>query len=167
MQNYAELPQKSYDVLQATDSGEDLCMILFAIFGVSNILHFLKINNDILERKRYLAEFCKKYLLIFFVFFSEFSGTTLENGFSPWLSSSDGPALAGRLAFCWPTVLCAHLSAQGWATCSSAEHGGWSSPPVCEPQQQACCRDRVVAGRLRLGFANSLGGVAPPPVCSD
>ena len=75
---------------------------------------------------------------------------------------------------------CAHSSAHGffyrdpvtsrggggWATCFSAEHGVWSSPPFCEPRQQACYRDRVVAGRLRLGFANNLGGVAPPSFCS-
>ena len=99
-------------------------------------------------------------------FLSEFSGTTPKNGFSPRLSP-DGPAIAGRLDSSWQTVLCAPLFAQGWATCSSAEHGGWSSPPVCEPRQQACCRDRVVAERPRLDFANSLGGVAPPPICSD
>ena len=37
----------------------------------------------------------------------------------------------------------------------------WSSPPFLEPRQQACCRDRVVAGRLHLGFANSLGEQRP------
>ena len=109
------------------------------------------------------------FFFLFFIssfFFSELSGTTPKNGFSPRLSP-DGPAIAGRLDSSWQTVLCAPLFAQGWATCSSAEHGGWSSPPVCEPRQQACCRDRVVAERPRLDFANSLGGVAPPPFCSD
>ena len=140
----------------------------FATTGADPDVHEPRDNvrrNQRLNRP-FQSSFLFSIFHFFVFFFSELSGTTPKNGFSPRLSP-DGPAIAGRLDSSWQTVLCAPLFAQGWATCSSAEHGGWSSPPVCEPRQQACCRDRVVAERPRLDFANSLGGVAPPPFCSD
>ena len=140
---------------------------VFATTGADTAVHQPRASVRMQTRQYRLLSFHFAFPSAFSYFSPSFRarppGTVFILGFPPPTVRPSRPVSF----FSKQTVLCAHSSAQGWATCFPAEHGVWSSPPFCEPRQQACCRDRAVDGRLRLGFANSPGGAAPPPFCSD